>query len=103
MAELIITEEERRTLTFLEWDDAALGKAVKKLAMIFPDNDGGRESLPSVAAGVFLISRAIDAGADRLVLKLDGATNPEPLGDWEITIKQLAPPPAPEEESRECA
>lgn len=94
MAKLTITEEERRTLTFLEWDDAALGKAVKSMACIIADTDGGRESLPVVAAGVFLISRAIDSGADKLVLEIGGATNPKPLGDWEITIKQLAPPPA---------
>lgn len=94
MAKLTITEEERRTLTFLEWDDAALGKAVKSMACIIADKDGGRESLPVVAAGVFLISQAIDSGADKLVLEIGGATNPKPLGDWEITIKQLAPPPA---------
>lgn len=94
MAELTITEEERRTLTFLEWDDAALGRAVKSMACIIADKDGGRETLPIVAAGVLIISGAIDAGADKLVLELGGATNPKPLGDWEITIKQLAPPPA---------
>ena len=92
MAELMITEEERSTLTFLEWDDAALGKAVKSMACIIADKDGGRETLPIVAAGVFMISRAIETGADKLVLELGGASNPEPLGDWEITIKQLAPP-----------
>lgn len=97
MAELIITEEERSTLTFLEWDDAALGKAVKSMACIIADKDGGRETMPVVAAGVLIISRAIEAGADTLVLKLEGASNPEPLGDWEITIKQLAPPPGGEE------
>lgn len=97
MAKLTITEEERRTLTFLEWDDAALGKAVKSLACVIADKDGGRETLPAVAAGVLLVSRAIDAGADKLVLELGGATNPKPLGDWEITIKQLAPPPGDEE------
>lgn len=94
MAELTITEEERRTLTFLEWDDAALGKAVKSMACIIADTDGGRKTLPVVAAGVFLISRAIDSGADMLVLKLEGACGEEPLGDWEIALKQLAPPPA---------
>jgi len=94
MAKLILTKEERSTLTFLEWDDAAIGKAVKKLAMMFPDKDGGRESLPATAAGVVLISRAIDAGADTFTLKLEGASDTKPLGDWLITIKQLAPPPA---------
>ena len=97
MADLILTEEERNTLTFLEWDDATLGKAVKKIAMLFPDKDGARETLPAVAAGVFLISRAVDAGADKLVLKLTGAHNEKPLGDWEITLKQLSPPPEPAE------
>ncbi len=97
MAELTITEEERRTLTFLEWDDASLGKAVKSMACIIADKDGGRETLPVVAAGVLIISRAIDAGADKLVLELGGASNPKPLGDWEITVKQLAPPPGTEE------
>lgn len=96
MAELIITEEERSTLTFLEWDDAALGKAVKSMACIFADTEGGRKTLPAVAAGVFLISRAIDAGADTLILKLEGAYNEKPLGDWEITLKQLTLPPAAE-------
>lgn len=96
MAELIITEEERRTLTFLEWDDAALGKAVKKIAIMIADKDGGRDTLPVTAAGVFLISRAVALNTDGLTLVIEGATNPEPLGDWKIVITRMKHSDVPE-------
>jgi len=88
MAELILTEEEKRQLTYLEWDDAALGKACKKIAIILSDENGKR-SIKHMGAAVFLISEAVRANSYTTTIEIDGATNPEPLGDWKITLQRI--------------
>lgn len=88
MAELILTEAERFSLNFLEWDDAALGKAVKQVAIICNDTEG-KHALKVTGAGVFLISEAVRNGAAELTLNIQGAVNGhQELGDWKITIEK---------------
>lgn len=91
MAELILTEEERHSLTFLKWDDAALGKACKQVATILNDKKGD-QSVKLTGAAVFIISAVLDSGHVDLDLALQGVTNPKPLGDWQVIVKRLGEP-----------
>lgn len=89
MAKLILTEEERRSPTFLEWDDVALGRAVKAVASICND-DHGKHALKATGAGVFLVAEAVRSGATELTLSLKGANDgSRDLGDWKITIESV--------------
>lgn len=91
MAELILTEHEKQTLTYLEWDDAALGKAVKVIATIFEDNDG-RTSLKATGAAIFLICEAIRNNSMEMNVDLEGAVSgDEQLGDWNIKLTRRGP------------
>jgi hypothetical protein len=89
MAELIMTDEEKHSKKFLEWDDASLGRAVKMVALIC-DDDNGKDAIKATGAAVFLISEAIRSGATELTIDLKGASNSEKnLGDWKITMEKI--------------
>lgn len=89
MAELILNDEERRSPTFLEWDDVSLGRAVKAVAAICND-DHGKNALKATGAAVFLISEAIRSGATELHVNLEGATDGRSdLGNWKVTIEAV--------------
>lgn len=87
MAELILTDHEKQTATYLEWDDAALGRACKKIALLFNDDDGKR-AMKHTEAAVFLISEAVASNATETTIELEDATDPEPLGNWRITLER---------------
>lgn len=89
MAELILTEEEKTSATFLEWDNESLGNAVKAVAAICNDNHG-EHALKVTGAAVFLVSDAVRNDADVLTVKLSGVTSSgHDLGDWKITIERI--------------
>jgi len=89
MAELIISEEERRTASFLEWDNESLGRSVKKLALNFKDKDG-KTSLKITSAAVILIAEAIQAGSEATDIELtDARKGDEHLGNWIIKLTKL--------------
>lgn len=89
MAELIITEEEKHSKIFLDWDDSSLGKATKKIACILGDKDG-KHGINYTAACVFLISESIKANSYNTVINLEGCFDgEEQLGDWKITLGRL--------------
>lgn len=89
MADLILTEEEKKSKSYLEWDDAALGKAVKKLALAI-DDVRGKDAIAHNAGMMLLILKAHDANSEITVLTVDGLTcGGESLGDWEVTIKRI--------------
>ena len=89
MAELVVTEEERHTLKFLEWDDEALGKATKVVATILNDKDGD-QALKATGAAVFLIDTGIESNATEIVVSLEGAYNGDRnLGNWRVTLERI--------------
>ena len=86
MAQLITTPEEDEK-SFMDWDDASLGKAVKKMALFLESID---DTITMPAAAAFLITRAIDIGSDRSTMVLEGVTDGDkPIGDWEISVKRI--------------
>lgn len=91
MAELILTDEERATATYLEWSDEALGKAVKKMALYIQDTRGS-DSIANMAAALLLIDTALKKGKAGYFLELKGVTDGgTPIGDWRVTAELLEP------------
>ena len=89
MAQLILTEEERCTKTFLEWDDATLGKAVKRTADIIHGEAGGR-ALRLTGAAIFIIEEMLKNHADSVTLELTGVTaGAKELGNWGVSIERI--------------
>lgn len=90
MAELILTENEQQSANYLEWDDAALGKAVKKLALGIVDHKGDK-ALAYTACATMLACMAADKNAETTVVELLGVTDGgKGVGDWKLTINRLA-------------
>lgn len=91
MARLIITEEEKRAATFLEWDDAAVGKAVKALAASILDTRGdvSMEWYASACALISLAAKCDSAVSTFTLKKVVFGDSKEPIGDWQIQVKRL--------------
>lgn len=86
MAKLILTEAEKKAATYLEWDDAALGKAVKKLALSIRDSRG-EDSLAQTACATMLVCKAADMNAQTMKMELSGVTDGEKqVGDWQLIV-----------------
>lgn len=91
MAELILTDHEKKTATFLEWNDEALGRAVKAVASILNDKHG-KAAAKATGAAVFLISEGLAAGADEITVRVEGATDgKQDFGDWTVRLTKQEP------------
>lgn len=91
MAKLVLTEQEIEAKTFLEWDDEALGKLVKKLAIHVGDTSGEASST-TAAAALLLVSQCHETGAVSMNIEMQKILNgEEKLGDWSLTINKLQP------------
>ena len=89
MAELIITDEERASATYLEWDDASIGRGVKKIALKIGDLKG-KLSISFCAGAVSLITKAVDSGAEKSEFTVEGLIDDgQPLGDWKVTVERI--------------
>jgi len=88
MAELILTEGEKKAASYLEWSDEALGKAVKKLAVNMRDKMGD-ESAYSISCATFLCCQVAEKGHSKGVFALEGVSDNEAQhGNWTITIEK---------------
>lgn len=89
MAELIITDAEREANSYLDWDDASIGRAVKKLAVKIADMKG-EDSISTYAGIMLLLSKAVDSDAGSMTVTVNGlACKGVPLGDWEVVSRRL--------------
>ena len=81
MAELVVTEEEGRAPSYLDWSDEALGKLVRYLAIRVDDlfGAGGFPALAAFAAAVL-----IDAAKSRGCLLT--ITVRRPQAEWTISV-----------------
>lgn len=97
MAELICTEEEKMAATYLEWDDAALGMAVKHLALTINDEFGG-EAMRRAATALCCLTAQGSENCAAGSIELNGITDINEdgekvdLGDWLITIQRVRQP-----------
>ena len=102
MAELVLTEEEKESGSYLNWDDESLGKYVKKKAIDLEDYYGEKVSQRE-AAVVTLLSRIVESDTDMAMMEVEGVTiDGEDIGHWRITFEKVDPdlpsgPPGPGE------
>lgn len=92
MADLILTEAEKAAESYLDWDDAALGRFTKYIAATIEkhkDDADGLHRVTAASAAMLLVASCVDANAGSLMLKLEGHTHGDVLtGDWLITVKK---------------
>jgi hypothetical protein len=91
------TQAEKDALTYLEWDDAALGRFVKHVACTLHKVQGDSDGLHKVTAAscaMMLVGIAVDANAETVRLAMDGHTHQEiPTGDWVVTVQRTKAAP----------
>lgn len=89
------TAEEKAAASYLDWDDAELGKFCKYLALKLTENQKDAEGLHRIAAAscaVMLVGQCVESNAANLTLKLSGHTNKGvETGDWVVTVKHRRP------------
>jgi hypothetical protein len=92
MAELILTDEEKAAVSWLEWDDASLGKLIKYLSVHMGSDEQRKQLLYSQSAALHLIADAVKFGAETMRVEQKGVTKRgEPLGDWEVIVRRIDP------------
>lgn len=90
MAKLILSEREKKSARYLEWNDAALGKAVKALALDITDHKG-EKSLANTACAVMLAAMAAERNEQAMAIELTGVTDRSTeIGDWKIVVTRSA-------------
>jgi hypothetical protein len=93
------TQAEKDALSYLDWDDAALGRFTKHVActLVKLANDAeGLQKVTAASCAMMLVGAAFDANAAKLTLKMDEHTHAEiPTGNWVVTVRRTkAPTPA---------
>lgn len=92
MAELILTEAEKAANTWLELDDATVGKLVKKTALGLKNHSEERGKVWYVSAVMLLLGMVADSNAEEFSTTINGFSDPAGYrGDFEINIKHKVP------------
>lgn len=95
MAQLILTEEEKAAISWLDMDDDALGKLCRKACLIIPqhedlDNPDDRKQVWASSAGMLLCGVTDDANATTAVFTFEGLTHGDKQrGNWRVTVERL--------------
>lgn len=93
MAELILTDQEKADDSYLDWDDASLGRLVRSLVARVRTEEHVREAVFGATDVHLLIGLARAVNADERASTLKGVTYAdERLGDWEITVRRMRAP-----------
>lgn len=86
------TEAEKAAASYLDWDDAELGKFTKQVALTLDGLKADAEGLHRVtvaSCAMMIIGQCVEANAAELTLKLDGYTHKGlPEGNWLLTLKK---------------
>ena len=96
MAELILTDEEKAALSWLDLSDEELGKICRKALVDMPAfrcNDNANKQLIFFNAGLVLCKIAAESTSDNVGfdahrVKLSGRD----VGDWRVSVRQIAKP-----------
>lgn len=89
MAELILTDAEKKTKLWSDLDDDALGKLVRKTISQIQDANDQLKKIFIMSAGIILCSAAAQANADKFTEDIDNLTSGgKSLGDWKIVVKK---------------
>lgn len=93
MAELILTEEEKKLPSYLDWDDETLGKAVRAaMALIAHEgkDETGGTRLGLMSAAFVLIGSCVETNGSTMDITVEGATvRDKTVGDWRVRIDKL--------------
>lgn len=90
MAELVLTEAEKAAKTWLELDDATVGKLVKSTTLKICDHSDEFGRIAFISAAILLCGGAAQANATNLVQEIKGLTlKGVDFGDWTITIRRV--------------
>jgi len=98
VAELILTEEEKQAASWLDFDDASLGRCVKSTAHFIrsqsqKDDPEGGDVVTVNATSLLLVGRAIKSNADTFTTSIYGVTiKGKEVGDWEVVAKRVYMP-----------
>lgn len=88
MAKLILTEEEKKAASFIEWDDATIGKRVKELALKLMKNHGYNQALFANTAVLLLVGLAHELDSEKDIYEIEDVTvNGDLIGSWRITVE----------------
>lgn len=94
MAKLITTQVEKDAASYLDWDDAALGKMCKFVATVIEKGDKtadpeGKIPIQCSGAAMILIRTCRETNAGTLTLDLDTHTSGGvETGDWKIIVQK---------------
>ena len=89
MADLILTEEEKRTPLWTDMDDATLGKLLRKEIYFLYKASEQIERTIIVAAGLLLCGSVAENNAAEMELNFDGLTERDgSIGDWTVIVKR---------------
>lgn len=87
MAELILTEEEKKINCFMEFDDGTLGKICKYALAAIPEIADEQMKSFIVASALTLIAHAIDNNSNKFSIKTKGVLDDNVnIGDWEVSV-----------------
>jgi hypothetical protein len=90
MADLILTPEEEKAESFLDWDDASLGRAIKAGLFTLQDSADNTEKLIAYTAAMVFTTMLAKQNADILSLNIQDTTWREiPQGDFLITVHRI--------------
>jgi len=88
LARLILTALEKKSASYLDWNDAALGKAVKKLALEIR-NYKGDDAITFTACATMLACATAQRNVVKSIIELEGVTEGlEDYGNWTIVISR---------------
>lgn len=92
MAELILTEKEKSDPSYLDWDDAALGKLVKKAAIMLKDKYGQEASFCTTGA-LMIIGSMLRINATDTTITVEGfSISGVDAGDYKIVVERIREP-----------
>lgn len=93
MSRLITTALERAANSFLDWDDASLGRAVKATALKIKNHAEEKDdhrSLWMVSAGLLMCNLAHESNAEHFKTELTDVTKSEEhRGNWRIRVDRI--------------
>ena len=107
MAKLELTEQEKAAISWLDMDDDALGKLVRKTCLKLPElmakdeTDMGKIWVTS--CGMLMCNMAADANSTKTTFEFNGLSLAgKERGDWQITIKRIKAPDMPNPKGGTC-
>lgn len=92
MAEFEPTEAEKAANSYLDWDDAELGKFTKYIALKFDalkDDAKGLKRVTVSSCAMMLMGACVDSNAAEMTLNISGFSHKSiPEGDWTLVVKR---------------